>query len=286
MFPSETDKNQTIMIKKIIHMADLHIPQEINESRPYNTMVDKLIENVIKEIENPEETRIVIVGDIFHNKIRTTNEAKDVFHHILNYFNKVCPTYIVAGNHDMLQNNKDRMDSITPTFGIDDVYPSITYIDKELNYKSGLIQDENVILALYSMFDDFSKPEMDGLRKNNPDKRIIGLYHGDVAGSVTDMGRMSESGIDTEWFKECDCVMAGHIHRFQEIKKNGVPIVYSGSVFQQNFGENTTGHGFVVWDLEKMTYKHVEVENEYRMFKFSANSYEDVDNDNEKILNL
>lgn len=267
-------------------MADLHIPQEITENRPYNKMVDKLIESVIKEIENPEETRIVIVGDIFHNKIRTTNEAKDVFHHTLNFFDKICPTYIVAGNHDMLQNNKDKMDSITPTFGIDGVYSNITYVDKELGYKSGLIQDENVIFALYSMFDDFAKPEMDGLKKNNPDKRIVGLYHGDISGSVTDLGRMSDSGIDTEWFKECDCIMAGHIHRFQEIKKNGVPIVYPGSVFQQDFGENTTGHGFVVWNLENMVYKHVEVENEYRMFKFSANSYEDFDNDIEKILNL
>ena len=274
------------MIKNIIHIADLHIPQDSTETRPFDKMVDKLIEAVIKEIENPEETRIVIVGDIFDNKIRTTNEAKDIFHHTLNFFDKICPTYLVAGNHDMLQKNKDRMDSITPTFAIDDVYSNITYLDRELEYKSGLLQDDNVIFALYSMFDDFAKPEMDGLRKNNPDKRIIGLYHGDIAGSVTDLGRMSEAGIDTEWFKECDCVMAGHIHRFQEIKKNGVPIVYSGSVFQKDFGENTTGHGFVVWNLEDMTYRHVEVENDYRMFKFSANSYEDVDNDVEKLLNL
>lgn len=267
-------------------MADLHIPQESTETRPYDKMMDKLIESVIKEIENPEETRIVIVGDIFHNKIRTTNEAKSVFHHVLNFFNKICTTYIIAGNHDMLQNNKDRMDSITPTFGIDDVYANIIYLDKELNYKSGLIQDENIIFALYSMFDNFTKSQMDGIRSSNPNKRIIGLYHGDIAGSVTDLGRMSDSGIDTDWFKECDCVMAGHIHRFQELKKNGVPIVYPGSVFQQDFGENTTGHGFLVWDIESLKYKHVEVENDYRMFKFSATSYEDFDNDTEKLLNL
>lgn len=265
-------------------MADLHIPQETTESRPYKKMVNKLIETVIKEVENPEETRIVVVGDTFHNKLRTTNEAKDIFHHMLNYFDKICRTYIVAGNHDMLQKNKDRMDSITPTFGIDNVYPNIVYLDKELDYKSGLMQDENIIFALYSMFDDFTKPNMNGLATQN--KRIVGLYHGDIAGSVTDLGRMSDSGINTDWFKECDCVMAGHIHRFQEIKKNGVPIVYPGSIFQQDFGENTTGHGFVVWDVENMSYKHIEVENEYRMFKFYANSYEDFSNDNEKLINL
>lgn len=273
------------MIKKIIHLADVHIPNE-KSTRPYDKMMDRLTEAIIQEIEDPEETRIVIVGDVFHNKIRTTNEAKEIFHHALNYFDKICRTYIVAGNHDMLQNNTDRMDSITPTFGIDGAYPNIIFTDKELDYHSGLIQDENVIFALFSMFDGFSKPEMDGVRNANPDSRLIGLYHGDIVGSVTDLGRMSDVGIDTEWFKDCDCVMAGHIHRFQEIKKNGVPIVYSGSVFQQDFGENTTGHGFVVWDLETMKYKHVEVENEYRMFKFSASSYDDVKNDTEKLLNL
>lgn len=273
------------MVRKIIHIADLHIPDS-EEGRPYGKMMNKLIESVINEVENPEETRIVVVGDIFCNKIRATNEAKDIFHNTLNYFNQICPTYIVAGNHDMLQNNLCRMDSITPTFTISGVYPNVTFIDKVLDYKSGLLQDENVIFALFSMFDNFSKPEMDGIREANPESRIIGLYHGDIAGSVTDIGRMSEVGIDTDWFKDCDCVMAGHIHRFQEIKKNGVPIVYSGSVFQQDFGENTTGHGFVVWDLDNMAYRHVEVENEYRMYKFYASSYEDVDEDVEKLLNI
>ncbi|MBP5725287.1 MAG: metallophosphoesterase family protein [Bacteroidales bacterium] len=271
------------MIKTILHLADLHIP---NEKQPYRDMIDKLIEQVILEVKNPEETRIVIVGDIFCNKIRTSNEAKENFHHLLNFLDKICPTYIVAGNHDMLEHNRDRMDSISPTFAIDGAYTNVTFIDKELDYKSGLLEDENVIFALYSMFDGFSKPNMDGLRNSNPEKKFIGLYHGDIAGSVTDLGRMSDCGIDTEWFKDCDCVMAGHIHRFQEIKKNGVPIVYPGSVFQQDFGENTTGHGFVIWNLENMTHKHVEVTNEYRMFKFSANSYEDIDMDIEKLLNL
>lgn len=97
---------------------------------------------------------------------------------------------------------------------------------------------------------------------------------------------MSENGIDTNVFKECDCVMAGHIHKFQEIKKNGVPIVYAGSMFQQNTGENTTGHGFLIWDLEKNKYKLHEVSNKYKMYKFKITSYEDVSNDTEKLLNL
>ena len=275
------------MISTIFHIADLHIPNS-EDNRPYMEMLKQALAELLKETKklNKDEFRIVIVGDIFHNKIKTTNEAKKIFHETLNYLNAIGKTIIIAGNHDMLENNHDRIDSISPTFDIKDVYPNITYADKVLNYKSGYIKDDNIIWALYSMFDRFAKPNIDGLKEQYPDCKIIGLYHGDIVGAVTDVGRMSESGIDTNVFKECDCVMAGHIHRQQEIKKNGVPIVYAGSLFQQNGGENTTGHGFLIWDLDKMKYKHHEVTNKYKTYRFKITSYDDVAEDTEKLLNL
>lgn len=275
------------MIKKVFHIADLHIPNT-EDNRPYMDMIKQALAELLKETKKckKDEFRIVIAGDIFHNKIKTTNEAKTIFHETLNFLNAMGKTIIIAGNHDMLENNHDRIDSISPTFDIKGVYPNITYADKVLKYKSGYIKDDNVIWALYSMYDKFAKPNIDGLREQNPDCKIIGLYHGDIVGAVTDAGRMSENGIDTNVFKECDCVMAGHIHKFQEIKKNGVPIVYAGSLFQQNGGENTTGHGFLIWDLETNKYEHHEVTNNYKTYRFKITSYDDVKEDIEKLLNL
>lgn len=275
------------MVKHIFHIADVHIPNS-EEKRPYMDMIKQALAELLKETKkyNKDEIRIVIVGDIFHNKIKTSNEAKKMFHEMLNYLNAIAKTIIVAGNHDMLENNHDKMDSISPTFDIKDVYPNITYADKVLNYKSGYIKDDNIIWALYSMYDKFAKPNISGLREQYPHCKIIGLYHGDIAGAVTDVGRMSENGIDTNVFSECDCVMAGHIHKHQEIKKNGVPIVYSGSLFQQGCDENTTGHGFLIWDVEKNKYKLHEVTNKYKTYKFKITSYEDVKEDVEKLLNL
>lgn len=275
------------MIKKVFHIADLHIPNT-EDNRPYMEMIKQALAELLKETKKckKDEFRIVIVGDVFHNKIKTTNEAKRMFHETLNFLNAIGKTIIIAGNHDMLENNHDRIDSISPTFDINGVYPNITYADKVLNYQSGYIKDDNVIWALYSMYDKFAKPNIEGLREQNPDCKIIGLYHGDIVGAVTDTGRMSENGIDTNVFNECDCVMAGHIHKFQEIKKNGVPIVYSGSLFQQDSSENTTGHGFLIWDLETNKYKHHEVTNKYKIYKFKITSYDDVKEDTEKLLNL
>lgn len=288
MFENENQiYNIKKMIKRIFHLADLHIPNS-EEKRPYMDMIKQCLAELLKEIKkyNKDEVRIVVAGDIFHNKIKTTNEARKMFHETLNYLNAMAKTIIFAGNHDLLENNHNRVDSISPTFDIKDVYSNITYADKVLNYKSGYIIDDDVIWVLYSIYDNFAKPNIDGLREKYPDHKIIGLYHGDVVGSVTDTGRMSEKGINTDVFNECDCVMAGHIHRHQEIKKNGVPIVYAGSVFQQDSSENTTGHGFLIWDIETNKYELHEVKNVYKIYKFKITSYDDVKNDTERLLNL
>ena len=275
------------MIKYIIHIADLHIPNS-EENRPYMEMLKQGLAEVLKETKkyNKDEVRIVVAGDIFHNKIKTSNEAKKMFHETLNYLNAIAKTIIIAGNHDMLENNHNRIDSISPTFDIKDVYPNIVYADKVLNYKSGYIKDDNVIWALYSIYDKFAKPNIEGLKDEYPNHKIIGLYHGDIVGSVTEAGRVSENGINTDVFKECDFVLAGHIHKHQEIKKNGVPIVYAGSMFQQNSGENTTGHGFLIWNLQNNKYKLHEVTNRYKTYKFKIKSYEDVNEDLERLINL
>lgn len=275
------------MIKKIFHISDIHIPNS-EEDRPYTKMMESFLKDLIEQVLScgcsKDEIRIVIVGDIFQQKIKASNEAKKIFHKMLNVMNSLAKTIIVAGNHDMLENNKNRIDSISPTFDIDGVYENIIYLDKELDYASGCLIDDNVTWALYSMFNNFAKPIIPD--KEDENDKIIGLYHGSVPGAVTDSGRMSDDGINTDDFNGCDCIMAGHIHKFQEIRKNGIPIVYPSSLFQHDAGENVTMHGYVIWDTENMTYKFHNVENDYRIFKIEITNYEDVKNDDEILLNL
>ncbi len=92
-------------------------------------------------------------------------------------------------------------------------------------------------------------------------------------------------GLNPDSFKELDAVMAGHIHKYQTIRKNGVPFVYAGSLFQKDHSENVSGHGFVVWDLEDMSHKLHEVDNLYSIFHINVTSYDDVTNDKEELIN-
>lgn len=274
------------MIKRIIHIADLHIPNN-EENKPFSEMMKGFLKQLRKDTKDfkPEELRILFVGDTFESKVKASNEARDMFHNMLNYINQMGITYIIAGNHDMYQNNMDLMDSINPTFGIAGVYPNVKYLDRELGFKSGCIEDDGVVWAVYSMLSDFSRPDnLDDYKGKGV--KVIGLYHGEVKGAVTDIGRMSENGINTDLFDGCDIVLCGHIHKYQTLKKNGIPVVYSGSVFQKAADENVTGHGYVIWDMPEMKPEFREVDNDYRVFRFKALSYDDVNNDVEELLNL
>ena len=92
--------------------------------------------------------------------------------------------------------------------------------------------------------------------------------------------------IDLDVFSGLDFVIAGHIHKHQELKKNGVKAVYCSSLIQQDFGENIYGHGFVVWDVENKDYEFVEVESDYGYYKFKISTPEDINNDKEQLINI
>lgn len=280
------------MIKKIFQIGDLHIPNVWDDKRPYDKMLVSALKALYDECQkyDEEEIRIVVCGDIFHSKNKVSPEGNNLLAKVLNILNDMGQTIIIAGNHDMLMNNRSRLDALTPQFSINDVYPNITYLDKELAYKSGCMLDDGVVWCLYSIFDDYKTPEdLLNTKEQYPDSKFVALYHGDIVGATTDIGRRCEDGLPFENFQGCNCAMLGHVHKYQEIKKNGIPFVYSGSLLQQNFGENTTCHGFVEWDMESEpapTHRLVEVDNDYRMFKVVVSSYDDVDNDVEKLVNL
>jgi DNA repair exonuclease SbcCD nuclease subunit len=166
-------------------------------------------------------------------------------------------------------------------------YKQCKYLDKELSYTSGIYEDNNIAFCLYSTFDDFKRPEIEIYKSQNPDKVLVGLIHADINGASTDVGRVTDKGLNPSYFENLDFVIAGHIHKRQEIKKNGIKIVYCGSLVQQGMGENLSGHGGVIWNVMEKTWEPFDLDRgEYGFYKFSIDDVEDIDNNREKILNL
>lgn len=275
------------MVKYIIAIGDVHVRnfKRMEETQEFLVKFVDFCKDFISN-HNADEVRIVIAGDLFDQKITVSNESKILVSWLLRRLNEIAITYVICGNHDYLMNNSSRVCSLTPIFTMSE-FNQCKYLDQEMGYSSGIYEDDNIAWCLYSTFDDFNRPEIEFYKKENPDKTLIGLIHADINGAKTDVGRVTDKGLNAAQFKGLDFVIAGHIHKRQEIKKNGVKIVYCGSLIQQDMGENLSGHGGVIWDIDKKTWEPFDLpRGEYGYYKFVIDDVDDIENDKEKILNL
>ena len=281
-------------IKRIIACSDIHVPS-LKGIEELKVILQRFIDSckeIVEKEGDKNNVRIVICGDIFHNKLSITNESILCVNWFLSELGKVAKTIVIVGNHDMLMNNTDRVDSLTPLFEIGKL-SNVIYLDKELGFKSGCYKDDNIVWCLYSSYDAFNSPDIEAFKTKSRSKTpltYVGLIHTDINGAITVTNYVTETGIDPNVFSECDFVIAGHIHKKQEIKKNGVKIVYCSSISQKDFGESITGHGYVLWDVsdpEDITYDYIEVPNpEGGYYNFEINSIEDIKEDREELINL
>lgn len=269
-------------IRKIIHLADIHIRtyrlhEEYKDS--FKEFIGQLTE-LVKDYA-PNELRIAIAGDLVHQKIIISNEQLILGTWLIQELEKIAPVIIIAGNHDMLENNKDRMDSITPM---------VQFLPKaNINYfkESKCYLDDNVVWCVYSIFEDNMRPDIESARAQfGADKTYVGLYHAPLINAKTDVGYVFDHGAGLDIFEGCDMVLLGDIHKRQSFNHKGIQIAYPSSLIQQNFGENVSKHGFLIWDVETKTFTEHDVENKYPMIIIKIKSLEDLDNNTEVIANL
>lgn len=275
------------MITKIIACADIHI-RNLRRQEEYHEILKKFIDQCreITDENGAENTRIVVAGDLLHNKLDISGEGYVLASWFLRELDKITTTIVIAGNHDMNMMNLNRVDPISTIFSMCD-FKQVWYLDRELGYESGVKNDENIVWCLYSAFDSFARPNIEEYRISHPDQTFVGLFHGDIKSAKTDAGYQSENGIDPSYFGDLDFAILGHIHKRQVIKADGVPLVYCGSLIQQDHGENRSGHGFIVWDVENRTYEEHDIPNEdYGFYTYSIDGIDDIDKNEERILNL
>lgn len=274
------------MVKKIIHISDIHI-RNYKRIDEYQNQLSLFIEDCKKIVSeyNEDEVRIVIAGDIVHSKTELSPECYTLVSWFLKQLDDICKTIVIAGNHDITQ-NLSRLDPLSVIFSMCN-FKQTYYLDKDLDYSSGCVEDDNIIWCLYSSFDGFAKPNIDEIKIKSSDKTFIALFHGDIKSAKTDVGYTSENGLEANYFDGVNFGLFGHIHKRQCIKNDGVPLVYSGSLIQQDFGENVSGHGYVIWDVENEEWEGIDIPNDDNGFyTFTITNENDIDNNVEEIINL
>ena len=249
--------NDTIY-NKIYHISDIHI-RPLKRHGEYNEVFNNLYSFLEKDTELCGGNNIIaITGDIIHEKDALKPETILICRNFVKKISAYGTVVIIAGNHDMLENNPDRIDNLTAIFD-----------DLNINYlvHSGAYIFGNIILTVSSLVDKKFIKKNQVINLNN--LPVVALYHGTINGSVNDFGYVLENTTQClaskrfrkiSDFDDYDMVLLGDIHKHQYLKPH---IAYSGSLIQQNFGENIREHGVLIWDILSKKSKFVPIRNRY-----------------------
>jgi UDP-2,3-diacylglucosamine pyrophosphatase LpxH len=194
-----------------LHIADVHV-RLLKRHDEYIKLFNEFY-NVVDK--TPKETVICVVGDLLHNKIDLSPECLQIASDFLKNLADRRPTILVAGNHDAILANKNRLDSLSP------IVTSLNHQNLFYLKNSGLYIIGDILFNNMSVFDEPDKfikaSEIPSIYRNKT-RHLIGLYHGPVNGSVTDVGYVATSNnITSEFFDGHDMVFLGDIHRAQTL---------------------------------------------------------------------
>ncbi len=279
------------MIKYLIQISDIHIRlyQRQEEYQEQFIKFYKELDKLRKKIDS-KEGRIIVTGDLFHQKITISNESTRVCTNFLKEISKRFKTIIIPGNHDTLIGNKNRLDSISP------IVESLSNENIWYLKESGDYEDENLVYVVWSCLEEQKNPQLKKYKeKYDPDnkKTYITLFHGIISGAKNDIGFQFTDGLDIKEFTGSDMICLGdvHLHQKLELKENNriIPAVYSGSYIVQNFGENNE-KGYVLWEIKSkndIPYEFKKIETDYGFFTIELNSFDNLNNNSkEKNLNI
>ena len=267
------------MIRTIAHIADVHFRnfQRHDEFRA-------VCSNFHDQMKRIKPDRIVIAGDIVQSKNQISPELVNEVSWFINECSKVCTRLIIiAGNHDIVEQNLERMDALTP------IINALALDNIDYLMKSEVKVDENIAWVVYSIFEGNSTP--DSIKQNNyNDKFKIGLFHGVISGAVNEQGFTFTYGAEVEKFDDCDLVLCGDIHKRQTLKTtSGVEVIFPGSMLQQNFGETVSEHGYGVLTLNEDNktygYKLFDIDNPVKYLQFKITDITDIEEGCEILVN-
>ena len=246
-------------LKYIHHISDIQI-RNLKRHQEYEEVFERTYEEIKK---NKDNAVVYIGGDIAHSK---TDMSPELVHQLSNLFKNladICPTIIIAGNHDCNLNNLNRMDVLTP------IVNNLNHKDLHYLKDSGVYKCADVSFVVW---DCWTKEEDFILSDDVEGDTKVVLFHGTVDRAETDLGFFLPSDVHIDKFKGYDLGLLGDIHKKQFLNKEKT-IAYCGSLVQQNHGEGLS-HGYLLWDVPKRKSEYIEIQNDYGYITLDIDSGE------------
>ena len=245
-------------LKYIHHISDIQI-RNLKRHREY----EEVFEGLYKEVRKNKDNAVAYIGgDIAHSKTDMSPELIDQLSRLFKNLADICPTIIIAGNHDCNLNNLNRMDCLTPI--VDNLnHPNLHYLKRTGVYTCA--DTDFIVWDVWDKEKDYIKA------KDVPgDRTKVVLFHGTVDKCETDLGFNLPSDVKITKFKGYDLGLLGDIHKRQHLNKEET-ISYCGSLVQQNHGEDI-GKGYLLWDVTARKSKYIEIPNDYGYYTINIDN--------------
>ena len=193
------------MVRIIYHLADIHIPNNVSRHDEYR----EVFKRVYAKLEaDKEEKLIVICGDLFHDKTNLKPEPIKLAKEFIFALSAYGKLIIIDGNHDININNDNRLSSVEAMLTHLETDNNIYYLKENRIHKISGIN-----FGLTTMY----SKEVTKIPNKKDDQIYIGLYHGTLYKSITDINYEfeDETMLKASDFKDYDIVLLGDIHKFQ-----------------------------------------------------------------------
>ena len=271
-------------ITHIIHIADIHVRvgnKVASRVEEYTHVFENFCTAIagIKAVVDGTAL-LVIAGDVFHNKGRMDAVAGHSFFLWINKLLNMMPIVVICGNHDYRQEDvtfTDMVELFTAPYTASSHKYDIHYLRD-----TGLYVYENIGFGVTSIKEtlrshntcgivDELSPFPHGIMLSSVECKVA-LFHGTITQSSLPSGRNADSvthGYPLEWFQGYDIAMFGDNHKQQIHAYKSMSWGYPGSLIQQDFGEPTFGHGYILWDVAERTGTMHHIHNMYGAFTLS-----------------
>lgn len=217
---------------------------DIHLDKSNGSLVKDIFQQLMKVCEEYNTHRIFCGGDVFTNRSGQPLQCLTDWKEILEVLTKRgFEFYVIPGNHDKTDSNSER--SYLDIFGEKCVH---LYRNAGRVLLDGCVigfipyfQDEKWLEEFQRLEDEIDDNMIEG--DIDTDTATILITHMGFDGVVNNDGSRVSSVIKPSMFKNWTKVLIGHYHNASELADN---VIYTGSAYQNNYGENITDKGFTV----------------------------------------
>lgn len=225
---------------RIAHLADIQVRYGKRHDE-FKTVFQRTCEDLLKQ----EPDRIVVAGDIFHDKVKLSPSSIELVSKFLFDLSDIAPTDVILGNHDLNLKQLEQGDALTPIFEIarilgredkaivvtEENKNSVDLSKKAIYYypNSGFFEvSPELTYGVFSCKDN----RMLVLKEKSDVRSYVALWHGTLYGSKMDNGydATGDDLVNLKTFKGFDAVLMGDIHEHQTFDRDHSLVVKDGVV--------------------------------------------------------